>query len=384
MDPSSPHLAAVDEVARKPEIKDVSARVLDLSTDHLSLSITHELDVPHSELHASALQIPDQYKALFNTIIRQNEALKEQNQLLTDRVGSLTEKIETLEPSEPIFHPFTRLPRELRDMIWKLASDQGRFVIIRVLTPLNPDGATGLTTRLQSHPEGVPAVLHTSQESRQQAERSYSLCVEPGAMGKSRYFNHTHDILYYDLRYFIKSHIIRFDPIKWFFPEHQGFSAADVSRLALDTRTWNIFRQMVIIEMHMHPNLKELILLEHFMPNFYDSFVCPQGKLIVKDVPDTFLVDRFIPVTNTVSTPPRLNPIEKGEYEKDVCENFKKELLHPAKRRPTVRNPWLRDGKILPDVKVMEVSHVQQSPSPGDYHLFQTIENEDVHDSLST
>lgn len=33
-----------------------------------------------------------------------------------------------LQHDSPIFHPFSRLPQELRDLVWKLASDEGRII----------------------------------------------------------------------------------------------------------------------------------------------------------------------------------------------------------------------------------------------------------------
>jgi hypothetical protein len=62
-----------------------------------------------------------------------------------------------------IFHPFTRLPKELRSQIWKLAS------VPRTLTIKKHFSRDDENSQYLFTVEGIPAVMHVCQESRFEA-----------------------------------------------------------------------------------------------------------------------------------------------------------------------------------------------------------------------
>jgi hypothetical protein len=74
----------------------------------------------------------------------------------------------------PTFHPFSRLPLELRLMIWRYAIPNDRVIEIR-----SWGNFLHAPIKYSVAPHQTPAVLQVNQESRQEALRSYRL-VEIG------------------------------------------------------------------------------------------------------------------------------------------------------------------------------------------------------------
>jgi hypothetical protein len=88
-----------------------------------------------------------------------------------------------------IFHPFPRLPDELRQRIWELGAQQPREVAIRFAmdgTALWPTG-----TRYCYSPTKVPALLHACAESRSYLQGSsiYSKAFKEGSQPRYTWVN---------------------------------------------------------------------------------------------------------------------------------------------------------------------------------------------------
>jgi hypothetical protein len=95
------------------------------------------------------------------------------------------------------FHPFPKLPFELRTKIWILAANEKRTITVQedyVWTGYGDDSI--FTTSLVKHnAHSVPAILRTSYEARSAALRNYELYVSPCFKNKGFYINFASDTL---------------------------------------------------------------------------------------------------------------------------------------------------------------------------------------------
>ncbi|TVY27949.1 hypothetical protein LHYA1_G003503 [Lachnellula hyalina] len=80
-------------------------------------------------------------------------------------------------PRKPSLHPFSRLPLELRLMIWQYAIPNDRVIEIRSWG--NPAIRRYAPIKYSVAPHRPPAILHVNQESRREALRNYRL-IEVG------------------------------------------------------------------------------------------------------------------------------------------------------------------------------------------------------------
>jgi hypothetical protein len=95
------------------------------------------------------------------------------------------------------FHPFPKLPFELRIKIWLFAANKQRTITVQedgIWTGYGDDFV--LTIRQVKHnAHSVPAILHTSCEVRSAALRHYELYISPRFKNKGFYINFASDIL---------------------------------------------------------------------------------------------------------------------------------------------------------------------------------------------
>lgn len=93
------------------------------------------------------------------------------------------------------FHPFPKLPLELRIKIWVFAANEQRTITVQeddIWTTCGDNSV--LTTRGVKHnAHSVPTVLHTSYEARSAARRHYELYVNPRFKNKGFYINFASD-----------------------------------------------------------------------------------------------------------------------------------------------------------------------------------------------
>jgi hypothetical protein len=99
--------------------------------------------------------------------------------------------------SPTTFHPFPKLPFELRTKIWVFAAHEQRTITVQedgIWTGYGDDFI--FTTRHVKHnAHSVPAILHTSYEARSAALRHYELYVSPRFKKKGFFINFASDTL---------------------------------------------------------------------------------------------------------------------------------------------------------------------------------------------
>jgi hypothetical protein len=95
------------------------------------------------------------------------------------------------------FHPFFRLPLELRRKIWAFAANEQRTIKIQedyIWTVYGDDFL--LTARKVKHNAHIVlAILHTSSEARSTAGRHYELYISPRFKNRGFYINFASDTL---------------------------------------------------------------------------------------------------------------------------------------------------------------------------------------------
>lgn len=115
------------------------------------------------------------------------------------QIIDLTEEIA---PTFDVFYLFPKLPIEIRSNIWDEASSVPRIVRMLVLESQTPKAGRKIT---YSSATPVPAVLHSTRESRQHALQHYQLsfgCLMDTILGKAStvYLNLSQDIVYFPSR----------------------------------------------------------------------------------------------------------------------------------------------------------------------------------------
>lgn len=99
-----------------------------------------------------------------------------------------------LEMANQIFHPFPRLPEELRLLIWTQIASEPRTVLMMVIS-----GTRGTPAVYQHlYTQGlapVPSVFHTNHESRTHAEAIYDRAFTNGIEPRCTFINFTVDTI---------------------------------------------------------------------------------------------------------------------------------------------------------------------------------------------
>lgn len=326
-----------------------------------------------SELAALLKRVPTAVQTLINSILDENKALKEENLQLQNALQA---------DDGETFHPFPRLPTEMRDAIWDLASNDGRLIRLGLLGKPNRRYAT--PTRLHCLPSKVPSVLHVSKESRERAVKCYELCREPGPNGKSRWFNHNYDILYipqdFDRNKYLSTLVWHSPNL----PNHDGFSCSKVRRIAFDADHWNslLGQEGIKWMTNFYPGLEELVLLvQTAPPHRYWDPESPTGSFIVVEGSGLELVENSDNRGDT-NDDPYMEPEDRYEstvYRSDYQERVAQELteepviddleaigiprsfIDPDKidTNPPylskITNPWVEEGKTPPKVTILSV-----------------------------
>jgi len=253
----------------------------------------------------------------------------------------LVNQIQQLTIISPTFHQFTKLPTEIRDQIWKFASDVPRLFRAEILEPF-------LYTRFGCCSKEVPAVLHTCQESRQQALKSYDRWQ---TRWQTLYINHEWDIIYFETREL-------YGPdygLSLYFSDYY-FSKIKLQRFAISLSDWKYHMDFIIYDSASFPNLKEILILD-----FMDEDKQPTSNSVLTDMhPD--------------------DPVGKPGYWQRRVKSWEDSATEALTKKEKLslwnyeqfehdgwkENAWLEEGRVPPVVKVMKV--VEPEPSNTKSH----------------
>ncbi|KAG4430867.1 hypothetical protein IFR05_013651 [Cadophora sp. M221] len=240
------------------------------------------------------------------------------------------------------FHPFPRLPKELRIEIWKvhLAALEPRLLRVWCKVSTEPiedskdpeDGHERYVEgeQHQSSPNPVPALLHTSQESRYEARRHYTraFSLRNGSTVHQRYIwtNFATDTIKIKVGSFLR---INKEERK------------RIQHMSIDTDCPICFYGSLTINFNLMENFKYLENLKHL------EILCPSPLWswggAVKELTDGFRECFGESIPGYV--PPDVRFVQTGTWWEMDIHNYADVLAYGTEQRSLARARWAAEGR---------------------------------------